>query len=257
MSPRFSEEDQPPPNSEPAISSSTPKPSKNDWKTEEQVEYMLSHWSGYIAHQATKSLVRFWPRVYEGWYKRWAVTLPPEMIRKHGSTAAADKAFRTDNNEVSTTKKLSLVPLIIRTPHQKIRTWFHNRARPNSKTSKSGLRLHKAEKRKLAPAQAYCTYTWDSGLKEIVTARWEEEKRLSSNTEEDGSAAESAEAPASNTIPINFKIKIAKETYEALPADEKQKVLDRIEEDHKKTYQPVHAISDLAEKDDKLLAHEK
>jgi len=68
---------------------------------------------------------------------------------------------------------------------------------------------------------------------------------------------QSAEASTSNSIPIDFKIKIAKEVYEALPADEKKKVLDRIEEDHKKMYQPIHAISDLAEKDKKLFEHEK
>ena len=124
--------------------------------------------------------------------------------------------------------------------------WYHNRARPTPKTTKSSLRLQKAEKRKLAPAQAYCTYAWDSGLKEIVTARWKQEKQPPPN----------AEASTSNSIPIDFKIKIAKEIYGALPADEKQKVLDRIEADHKKVHQPIRAISDITEKDKKLSAHE-
>ena len=135
--------------------------------------------------------------------------------------------------------------------------WFHNRAHPTSKACKSGLRLHKAEKWKLAPAQAYCAYAWDSGLKEIVTTRWNKEKQPPSDVEGDSSTTESAEAPTSKSIPINFKIKIAKETYEVLPTKEKKKVLDRIEEDHNKTYQPIRAISDLAEKDKKLSAHEK
>ena len=100
-------------------------------------------------------------------------------------------------------------------------------------------------------------YAWDSGLKEIVAARWKEEQSPSSNVEEDDFTTESAEASTSNSIPINFKIKIAKEIYEALPTDEKKKVLDRIREDHKKMYQPVRAISDLTEKNERLSAHEK
>ena len=109
MSPRRSEEDQPPPDPGPAISSPTSKPSKNDWKTEEQVEYMLSHWSGYIAHQASKSLPRFWPRVCDGWYQRWPITPTPEMIEKHGSSTDAKLVLRKELNGVSTTEK-KLIP---------------------------------------------------------------------------------------------------------------------------------------------------
>ena len=250
-------EDQPPPESEPAISSSTPKPSKTSWKTEEQTEYILSHYSGYITYQASGSLNRFWPIVYDGWYKEWPITPTPAMAREHGSPAKALLALRTENNRVSTTTKTTPVPLTICTLDQKIRAWFHNRARLTSKTSKSGLRLHKAEKRKLAPAQAYCTYAWDSGLKEIVTTRWEQENQLPSDAEEGGLTTESAEASTSNTIPIDFKVKIAKEIYEALPPDKKRNVLNRIEDDHRKTYQPIRHISDPAEKDKKLSAHEK
>lgn len=61
----------------------------------------------------------------------------------------------------------------------------------------------------------------------------------------------------SNSIPIDFKIKIAKEIYEALPPDEKQQVADRIEEDRKKSYRPIRAIDNAAEKIEKLLAHER
>ena len=256
MSPTRSE-DQPPPDSEPTIGSSTPKPSRSNWRSDEQTEYMLSHWSGYVTHQASKSLDRFWSIVCDGWYQRWPITPTPAMIREHGSSANAKLVVRKDTNKVSTITKLSPVLLTVCTLVQKIRGWFHNRGRPTSKTSKSGLRLHKAEKRKLAPAQAYCTYAWDSGLKETVAARWKQENQLPSDAEEDGLTTESAEASTSNPIPIDFKVKIAKEVYEALPAEEKKKVLDRIEEDHEKAYQPVQRISDIAEKDKKLSAHEK
>ena len=219
---------------------------------------MLSQWPGYIAHQASKSLPRFWPRVCDGWYQRWPITPSPEMIEKHGSSTDAKLVIRKEINGVSTTEtKLSTVLTTICTSRQKIRGWYHNRARAPPKTSKSSLRLQKVEKRKLAPAQAYCTYAWDSGLKEIVTACWKEERSPPPDAEEDGLTTESAEASTSNSIPIDFKIKIAKEIYEALPADEKKKVLNRIEEDRKKMYQPVHAISDLAEKVKKLSVHEK
>ena len=218
---------------------------------------MLSHWSGYIAHQTSKSLDRFWLPVFDGWYQQWPITLTPAMTRKHGSCANAERVLRKDNNKVSTIKKLPSVLLTICAPYQKIHAWFHNCARTTPKTTKASLRLHKADKRKLAPAQAYCTYAWDSGLKEVIAARWKQEKQPPPNTEEDDSATESADAPTPNSIPIHFKIKIAKEVYDALPANEKKKILNRIKEDHKKMYQPVRAISDLTEKDKKLFVHEK
>jgi len=70
-------------------------------------------------------------------------------------------------------------------------------------------------------------------------------------------ATETANTSTSNSIPINFKIKIAKEVYDALPPDEQRKVIERVEEDRKKMYRPIRAIEDAAEKDKKLLAHEK
>jgi len=85
-----------------------PKSSKNGWKTKEQVDYMLSHWPDYTAHQTSKTLDRFWPLVYDGWYKRWPITPTSEQIGKHGSRANALLVLRSDKNDVSAQKTLSL-----------------------------------------------------------------------------------------------------------------------------------------------------
>lgn len=132
-----------------------------------------------------------------------------------------------------------------------MRTYYHNQARPNSKSSKSDLGLDQNEKRKLAPAQAYCTYAWDSGLKEIVIARWNEEQ---SNATANGAA--SARTSNSN-IPIDFRLKIAKEVYEALPPAERKQIDDRREREWRRIYQPICDIQDDAERDEKLALHEQ
>ena len=66
----------------------------------------------------------------------------------------------------------------------------------------------------------------------------------------------STDASVSQSIPIDFKVKVAKEVYEALPPDQKQQVIDRIKEDYDKLYRPISNIADIAERDKKLAAHE-
>ena len=123
---------------------------------------------------------------------------------------------------------------------------FHNNSRPTSKAAKSDLKLNQNEKRKLAPAQAYCTYAWESGLRDIVLARWEE--RRSTSDEDD---------PTTSLIPIDFKLKIAKEVYESLDPEEKKAVDARRERDRKQLYMLVQDIQDVEERDKKLAMHQK
>lgn len=49
---------------------------------------------------------------------------------------------------------------------QQIKAWFNNHCR-GTDTAKSGrrkMKLDVAQKRKLAPVQAYCAYAWESTL---------------------------------------------------------------------------------------------
>ncbi|KAF9777754.1 hypothetical protein BJ322DRAFT_1114803 [Thelephora terrestris] len=197
-------------------------------KSKEQVDYLVTHYQDFLTHQTAVTLDRFWPRVYEGWYKRWPITPAP------GATKGSAGDARTENN-------------------QKLRSWFHNRACPTSKASKSDLRLDQTEKRKLAPAQAYCTYAWNSGLSKIVSARWERERQSRPSAAGSGSAV----AAANSSIPIDFKLKIAKEVYDALPADEKKKIDDCRDKEWKKLYRPIRDIENVEDRDEKLAMHEQ
>ena len=65
-------------------------------------------------------------------------------------------------------------------------------------------------------------------------------------------------APSSGShIPINFKLKIAKEVYNTLSSDEKQRIDDRREEDKSKQYRPILNIPDDKERETKLALHHK
>ena len=108
------------------------------------------------------------------------------------------------------------------------------------------MKLNQNEKRKLAPAQAYCTYAWESGLRDIVLARWEE--RRSTSDEDD---------PTTSLIPIDFKLKIAKEVYKSLDPEEKKAVDAHRERDRKQLYMLVQDIQDVEERDKKLAMHQK
>ncbi|KAF9790754.1 hypothetical protein BJ322DRAFT_1104403 [Thelephora terrestris] len=196
-------------------------------KFKEQVEYLVTHYQDFLTHQTAVTLDRFWLRVYEGWYKRWPITPAP------GATKGLAGDARTENN-------------------QKLCSWFHNRARPTSKASKSDLQLDQNEKWKLAPAQAYCTYAWNSGLGKMVSAHWERERQSRPSAAGGGSAV----AAANSSIPIDFKLKIAKEVYDALPANEKKKIDDLRDEEWKKLYQPIRDIENMEDRDKKLAMHE-
>lgn len=92
--------------SDPATAT-TPKPPRAAWKTGEQLEFLLSHWSGFVHHQNEKSLDRFWPKVYYAWYLKWPITPSSESIMQHGNPANATLVLRTDNNTVSVSSSYS------------------------------------------------------------------------------------------------------------------------------------------------------
>ncbi|KAF9784807.1 hypothetical protein BJ322DRAFT_1109516 [Thelephora terrestris] len=206
----------PTPNTGTATGASTTK----SGKSKEQLEFLTSHHLGFLTHQTATTLNRFWPPVFDGWYKKWPITVTPADIKQYGSPANAILVFRKVTNE-----KILL---------------------------KSDLKLNQNEKRKLAPAQAYCSYFWNHGLKDIVEARWKKHRESQSTVGGDSSAA----ATSGSSIPIDFKLKIAKEFYDALPPAEKKKVDDRRDEEWRKLYRPIRVIEDVRERDKKLAWHE-
>jgi len=75
---------------------------------------------------------------------------------------------------------------------------------------------------------------------------------------DDDSAADSIESSGScSHIPINFKLKIAREAYNSLSKEEKQKINNRREEEWKKMYRTIPEITSVEEREKKLLAHQK
>ena len=110
----------------------------------------------------------------------------------------------------------------------------------------------------LAPAQAYCTYAWEEGLREIVIARWEQQKLSYMSADEDDPAADQNDAPGSGShIPIDFKLKVAREVYNSLSPEQRKLVDERREEDRDKVYRAVQEIKDIGEKNEKLTLHQK
>lgn len=81
-----------------------PKPSRVAWKTRAQLEYLFSEFQNYHDHQDAGTLARFWPRIYDTWYQRWATPNPTrQAIGKHGSLVNATLVLRTENNCVRPT----------------------------------------------------------------------------------------------------------------------------------------------------------
>ena len=76
--------------------------------------------------------------------------------------------------------------------------------------------------------------------------------------EDDPPATSVIRAPGSGShIPINFKLKIAKEVYNTLSSEEKQQIDDRREEDKLKQYRSILDIPDDKERETKLALHHK
>ena len=74
--------------------------------------------------------------------------------------------------------------------------------------------------------------------------------------DEDDPAADSLESPgAGSHIPINFRLKIAREAYNSLSAEEKRQVDDRREAERLKLYRKIPEIEDIEERDKKLALH--
>lgn len=88
--------------------------------------------------------------------------------------------------------------------------------------------------------------------------KWEELKGSHMSTDEDDPAAGSIETLGPDShIPIDFKLKIAKEAYEELTTEQKKQVTDRCDEEWKKLYRGIPEITDVEERRNKLLLHQQ
>ena len=147
---------------------------------------------------------------------------------------------------------------LIRPSFQQIKSWYNNRCRgaDTGKQGRGDLKLDVNNKRKLAPVQAYCSYAWDTTLKKIVLERWEQEKASTSFDDEDDPLEDDHDAGSVEaSIPLSFKLKIAKEVYQELSAGEKALINARREEDHKKLYRPPPQIENDGDRIAKLETH--
>ena len=141
-------------------------------------------------------------------------------------------------------------------PFKKIKQWFNNRCRgsDSAKMGRGELKLDFNEKRKLAAVQAYCSYAWDAGLRDIVLTRWEQQKKSDTFDDEDDPSDEAV--GQEGAIPLSFKLKIAKEVYDGLPQQEKRQIDKRRENDRERMYFRVTQLPD-DERIKKLQTHQR
>lgn len=137
---------------------------------------------------------------------------------------------------------------------QQIKNWFNGRGRV-TEGGRGNLKLDAGEKRKLAPVQAYCSYAWETSLRDIVLKRWEKEKGVDTFPDDEDPPEEADGTEA--CIPLAFKLKVARKEYEALSKEQKQEVDRRREEDKKKHGIKLSDITDKGERREKLLYHQR
>ena len=123
------------------------------------------------------------------------------------------------------------------------------------KAGRGELKLDVNEKRRLAPVQAYCAYAWESTLRNIVLARWEQQKSSAVFDDDEDPPEESDDTSGGSHIPLAFKLKIAREMYDQLPLEEKTAIDNRREEERNKLYRTVAQIGDEGEREAKLQVH--
>ena len=68
---------------------------------------MLDKSTDFIDHQNEGTLERFWPPIYDTWYKRWPISPTRQDISTYGSVANATLTLRSKNNTVRITNSYS------------------------------------------------------------------------------------------------------------------------------------------------------
>ena len=75
--------------------------------------------------------------------------------------------------------------------------------------------------------------------------------------EDDPSPELVATSGSASHIPIDFKLKVAKATYDALSPQEKKAIDDRRELERKQQYILIPQIADIEQRDTKLVSHKQ
>lgn len=93
-------------------------------------------------------------------------------------------------------------------------------------------------------------------------ACWEDQKHTYRFTDAEDPPARSVRLKASGAaagshIPIDFKVKIAKEVFSTLSSKEKKAIEKRRDEQWKRLYSTIPEIENIKERDEKLDLHHK
>lgn len=78
-----------------------------------------------------------------------------------------------------------------------------------------------------------------------------------STDEDDPPAGLIKAADLGSHIPIAFKLKVAREEYDALSDEAKEQVDSRRERDQMRLYKTIPEITDVEERNDKLASHQQ
>ena len=76
--------------------------------------------------------------------------------------------------------------------------------------------------------------------------------------DDDDPSPDSVDTPESAShVPIDFKLKVAKEVYDSLSPEDKKQIDDRREKDRKEQYRSILEITDIGEREKKLALHQQ
>ena len=231
-----------------------PKVDREEWKSGEQLEFLLFHESGFKLCQDAKKLDRFWLRTFEEWYRRWPLPSPSSTLPEKDRSAALLAAQKEKN---TVRDSLHLPPLYHTNPIlvQQIKSWFNNRGRGTAKI-RGDMKLDINEGRKLAALQAYCSYEWAT-LRPKVLARWEQQKKTTTFSDEDDPPTDVDVSNTEGCIPLAFKLSVVKSYFDKLGKEERREIDRRREEERNKLHRKLSEITNEGDRVEKLLVHER
>ena len=77
-----------------------PKSTGDNWKTGEQLEFLVPRWQSFRDAQDAKKLANFWPKVFEDWYIKWPVPSSPSLALKYGTVEEGRLVLQKAKNAV-------------------------------------------------------------------------------------------------------------------------------------------------------------
>lgn len=77
-----------------------PKVAPTDWKSGDQLEFLLSQESSFRRAQDARTLDRFWQKVFDEWYHRWPLPSCPTLTHGHNTAETARFMLQKEKNKV-------------------------------------------------------------------------------------------------------------------------------------------------------------